>query len=201
MAIDIDNLITIGKDGLPEAPKIHQIIDKDIKELYLTDKSPDKSNYIKWAGVIYYLGNPSSPTRQRGLSDDECIKEAIEYFNLPLDYEPSNLIYKLAYRLNKEKITEAGIVVDNLLKAIHNSNLIISKISELLNIKLREVSTEEIPTIVDYMNVINKQASEIPKLVNALKIAKINLIDEKETKEIYGKEQLTDSMRADLCTI
>lgn len=192
----LENLITIGKDGLPQVPKINQIIDKDIKELFLLDKSIDKSNYIKWAGVVYYLGDPQSPPRQQGCSDKECIKEAIEFFDLPKDYEPPLVIYRLAFRLNKEKITEAGVALENILKAIHNSNLVIKKLSELLTDKLTSCSIEETPTIIGYINDINKKAADMPILIKGLEVAKENLQDEKDKSAIYGKEVLTNSMDA-----
>lgn len=35
----IDNLLLIDENGMPEAPTIRQLIDKDVRELYTRDKS------------------------------------------------------------------------------------------------------------------------------------------------------------------
>ena len=49
----IDSLLTINKTGMPEAPNLTQLLDKDVKLLYLRDKSKNKEMYIKEVGVIY----------------------------------------------------------------------------------------------------------------------------------------------------
>ena len=56
--ITLERILTIDSTGLPKAPSITQILDKDVKALWIRDKSPDKSMYIKEAGVIYYLADP-----------------------------------------------------------------------------------------------------------------------------------------------
>ena len=72
MKIEIEKLISVDDTGMPKAPSITQLFDKDIRELYTRDETLDKSVYIKEVGVIYYLGNPNSPVRQQGLSDEEA---------------------------------------------------------------------------------------------------------------------------------
>ena len=64
----IDSLLTINKTGMPEAPNLTQLLDKDVKLLYLRDKSKNKEMYIKEVGVIYYLGDPKGPCLSAGLS-------------------------------------------------------------------------------------------------------------------------------------
>ena len=81
MKLDIDKLITIDQTGMPKAPNPRQLLDKDILMLYTRDNTPDKRKYIAECGVIYYLGDPKSPCRQRGLSDEESLREAIENFD------------------------------------------------------------------------------------------------------------------------
>ena len=78
----IDSLIVIDDSGMPKAPTIRQLLDKDVRELYRRDKSKDKSKYIAECIVIYYLGDPKSPARQSGLSEPEALKMAIEQANL-----------------------------------------------------------------------------------------------------------------------
>ena len=94
----IDNLLLIDENGMPEAPTIRQLIDKDVRELYTRDKSKDKSGYVKDCIVIYYLGDPKSPAKQSGLSDAEALKMAIEQAGLPSNYIPSALVLKIIKR-------------------------------------------------------------------------------------------------------
>ena len=62
--LTIDSLLILDDTGMPKPPTIRQIIDRDIRELYRRDKTPDKKNYIADCIVIYYLGDPKSPARQ-----------------------------------------------------------------------------------------------------------------------------------------
>ena len=86
--IRVDKLLTVDDTGMPKAPDIRQILDKDVQLLWLRDKTKDKSQYIKEVGVIYYLADPKGPCKQEGLSDNEAIKKAIENFDLPANYKP-----------------------------------------------------------------------------------------------------------------
>ena len=71
-------MLVIDDNGMPKAPDVRQLMDKDIRTLYQQDKSKDKSQYIKDCIVIYYMGDPKSPAKQSGLSDGEALKMAIE---------------------------------------------------------------------------------------------------------------------------
>ena len=62
-------MLVIDDNGMPKAPGIRQLMDKDICALYQQDKSKDKSQFIKDCIVIYYMGDPKSPAKQSGLSD------------------------------------------------------------------------------------------------------------------------------------
>ena len=167
----IDSLIVIDDSGMPKAPTIRQLLDKDVRELYRRDKSKDKSKYIAECIVIYYLGDPKSPARQSGLSEPEALKMAIEQANLDKSYIPDVLVLKLIKRYYNENITEAGKVVDNILKGIHNINLSIDVMNNLLNEKLNgQITLEE---------------------------AKQNLMYEKETEVSRGGGIVLSSMDAD----
>ena len=43
----IENLISVDDTGIPKAPKINQIIDKDVFLLYSRDTSKDKRNIYR----------------------------------------------------------------------------------------------------------------------------------------------------------
>ena len=191
----IDSLINIDDSGMPQAPTTRQLIDRDVRELYRRDTSKDKQKYIKECIVIYYLGDPKSPAKQNGLSDAEALKMAIEQASLPADYIPDKLVIRLIKRYYNENITEAGVVVENILKGIHNINLIITNINELLNEQLKtNITIESVQSIVSMIDIVNKKSAEMPALIKALEEAKQNLMYEKETELSRGGGQVLSSM-------
>lgn len=191
----IDSLINIDDSGMPQPPTTRQLIDRDVRELYRRDTSKDKQKYIKECIVIYYLGDPKSPAKQNGLSDAEALKMAIEQAGLPADYLPDKLVIRLIKRYYNENITEAGVVVENILKGIHNINLIITNINELLNEQLKtNITIESVQSIVSMIDIVNKKSAEMPTLIKALEEAKQNLMYEKETELSRGGGQVLSSM-------
>ena len=191
----IDSLIVIDDNGMPKPPTVRQLIDKDIRELYTRDKTPDKKNYIAEAIVIYYLGDPKSPARQAGLSDPEALKMAIEQAGLDKKYIPDKLVIRLISRYYNENITEAGKVVENILKTIHNINLSIDVVNNLLNEKLNSnITLEEVATVMQLIDSVSKRAGDIPSLLKKLEEAKQNLMYEKETEVSRGGQAVLSSM-------
>lgn len=191
----IDSLINIDDSGMPQPPTTRQFIDRDVRELYRRDTSKDKQKYIKECIVIYYLGDPKSPAKQNGLSDAEALKMAIEQAGLPADYLPDKLVIRLIKRYYNENITEAGVVVENILKGIHNINLIITNINELLNEQLKtNITIESVQSIVSMIDIVNKKSAEMPALIKALEEAKQNLMYEKETELSRGGQTVLSSM-------
>lgn len=196
--LDIDKLLVIDDTGMPQAPGIRQLMDKDVLLLWERDKSKDKHKYIAECGVIYYLGDPKSPARQQGLSDREAIEMAIEQFNLPTGYLPDPLVKKLIDKYYNQNITEAGIAIENLNKSLHLISLSANKINDLLNAKLTQNITEEdIPSVLVLIDSVSKKISEVPALVKALGIAYENLRTEEETKMARGGTVISSSMNAD----
>lgn len=193
--LTIDSLLIIDDNGMPKQPTLRQLIDRDIRELFTRDKTPDKKKYIAEAIVIYYLGDPKSPARQAGLSDPEALKMAIEQAGLESNYIPDKLVLRLITRYYDENITEAGKVVENILKGIHNINLSIDVINNLLNEKLNsQITLEEVPNIMTLIDSVNKKASELPSLLKKLEEAKQNLMYEKETELSRGGGTVLSSM-------
>ena len=196
--LTIDSLLIIDDNGMPKPPTLRQLIDRDIRELFTRDKTSDKKKYIAEAIVIYYLGDPKSPARQAGLSDPEALKMAIEQAGLENNYIPDKLVLRLITRYYDENITEAGKVVENILKGIHNINLSIDVINNLLNEKLNsQITLEEVPTIMALIDSVNKKASELPSLLKKLEEAKQNLMYEKETELSRGGGTVLSSMDAE----
>lgn len=196
--LDIDKLIEIDDTGMPIPPNVRQLIDKDIRELYTRDKSKDKSKYIKECIVIYYLGDPKSPAKQAGLSDAEALKMAIEQADLSNSYLPDALVLRLIKRYYDQNIGEAGRTVENILKGIHNINLSIDTINQLLNEQLKTTTDlDTIDRVLNLVDQVNKKASELPGIVKKLNEAKENLMYEKEIELARGGNQVVSSMDAE----
>lgn len=194
----IDSLLIIDDSGMPKAPTIRQLVDKDVRQLYMRDKTVDKKNYIAECIVIYYLGDPKSPARQSGLSEPEALKMAIEQAGLAKNYIPDALVLRLIKRYYEENITEAGKVVENIQQGIHNINLSISAINNLLNEKLNgNITLEEVSVIMPLIDNINKKAGDLPAIIKKLEEAKQNLMYEKETELSRGGNIVYSSMDAD----
>lgn len=194
----IDSMLVIDDSGMPVPPTIRQLIDKDIRLLYSRDTSADKHKYIAECIVIYYLGDPKSPARQAGLSDAEALNMAIEQAGLSKEYIPDALVLRLIKRYYDENISEAGRVVENILQAIHNINLTINVINSHLNEKLHtSLDLDGVATVMNLIDAVKKQASDIPGVLKKLDEAKQNLMYEKETELSRGGNQVLSSMDAE----
>ena len=199
--LDIDMLISIDDTGMPVPPNTRQLVDRDIRELYSRDKTKDKSRYIQECIVIYYLGDPKSPAKQAGLSDAEALKMAIEQADLKDNYIPDALVLRLIKRYYEQNIGEAGRTVENILKGIHNVNISIDVVNQLLNEKLKTTTNlDTISEILGLIDQVNKKAGEIPSMIKRLNEAKENLMYEKETELARGGGQVVSSMDAEAYT-
>lgn len=196
--IVIEKLLTIDDTGMPKAPTIRQLQDKDVALLWQRDTSKDKHKYIAEAGVIYYLGDPKSPAKQQGLSDAESLKMAIDNFNLPSSYTPDSLVKKLIDKYYINNITEAGVALEALQKSIHLVSLAAVRINEQLNKKLSTTLVDEdISSILVMMDAVSKRITEIPALTKALGTAYENLRNEEEEQLARGGKTVLSSMLAD----
>ena len=196
--INIDKLLVIDETGMPKAPTLRQILDKDVALLWQRDTTKDKRKYIAEAGVIYYLGDPKSPARQQGLTDEEALKMAIDNFNLPKDYKIDSLVRKLIDKYYNQNITEAGVALEVLHKSIHLVSIAATKINDIFNRKLSNaISDEDITQILTMMDAVSKRITEIPALTKALGVAYENLRNEEEQQLARGGKQILSSMDAD----
>ena len=194
----IEKMLTIDETGMPKAPNIRQLQDKDVALLWQRDTTKDKQKYIKEVGVIYYLGDPKSPAKQQGLSDAESLQLAIDNYNLPKDYVPDSLVRKFIDKYYIENITEAGVALEALRKSIHLSSIAAVRINDRLNKKLSEVlADEDITPILTMIDSVSKRITEIPALTKALGVAYENLRNEEEEQLARGGKQILSSMDAD----
>lgn len=197
--ITIDSLLVVDDTGMPKAPEIRQLLDRDIRTLYSRDKSPDKKQYMAEAIVIYQLGDPKSPARQSGLSEREALQYAIEQAGLDKGYIPDSLVLRLIKRYEDENLTEAGRVVENILRTIHNVNLLISHLNKYFNDQLAKptLSGEELSVMFANIAAVKKEAGDIPSILKKLEEAKQNLMYEQETELSRGGNAVLSSMDAE----
>jgi len=197
--VTIDSLLVVDDTGMPKAPGIRQLLDRDIRTLYSRDKSPDKKQYMAEAIVIYQLGDPKSPARQSGLSEREALQYAIEQAGLDKGYIPDSLVLRLIKRYEDENLTEAGRVVENILQTIHNVNLLISHLNKYFNDQLAKptLSGEELSVMFGNIAAVKKEAGDIPSILKKLEEAKQNLMYEQETELSRGGNAVLSSMDAE----
>lgn len=194
----IEKMLTVDETGMPKAPTIRQLQDKDVALLWQRDTTKDKRNYVAEVGVIYYLGDPKSPAKQQGLSDTESLKMAIDNFNLSKDYQIDSLVRKLIDKYYIQNITEAGVALEALQKSIHLVSIAAVRINEQLNRKLSgALADEDITPILTMMDAVSKRITEIPALTKALGTAYENLRNEEEEQLARGGKQILSSMDAD----
>lgn len=196
--IVLEKMLTVDETGMPKAPTLRQLQDRDVALLWQRDTTKDKHKYIREVGVIYYLGDPKSPAKQQGLSYEESLKMAIENYNLPKDYKPDSLVKKLIDKYYVNNITEAGVALEALQQSIHLVSLAAVRINEQLNKKLSNVlEDEDITPILTLMDSVSKRIQEIPSLTKALGTAYENLRNEEEEQLARGGKQILSSMNAD----
>ena len=193
--VTIDSLLVVDDTGMPKAPEIRQLLDRDIRTLYSRDKSPDKKQYMAEAIVIYQLGDPKSPARQSGLSEREALAYAIEQAGLDKNYIPDSLVLRLIKRYEDENLTEAGRVVENILQTIHNVNLLIRYFNDQL--AKPTLSGEELSVMFGNIAAVKKEAGDIPSILKKLEEAKQNLMYEQETELSRGGNAVLSSMDAE----
>ena len=196
--VTIDSMLVVDDTGMPVPPTIRQLLDRDIRTLYTRDKSKDKKQYIAECIIIYQLGDPKSPARQSGLSEREALKYAIEQAGLNNDYMPDSLVLRIIKRYENENLTEAGRVVENILRTIHNINLGINQINTFLNDKLSNpLDGDTIGVILGLVDNVKKQAGDIPSILKKLEESKQNLLYEQQTELSRGGTAVLSSMDAE----
>ena len=127
--------------------------------------------------------------------EEDVRKKAIENFDLPKNYQPDVLVWKLIKRYYNQKAGAGMEAVLNIKRGIHNVALAASKLNELLNDKLSDgASLEDVPVVIGYMKQINDLANQFPNTIKALNVAEENLLYEQENVAGRGGVEITSSM-------
>ena len=112
---------------------------------------------------------------------------------------PDMLVLKIIKKYYEQNITEAGRVVENILKGLHNINVAITAMNDILNTKLskkEEIDIASMGEILALVDAVNKKAGELPTIMKKLEEAKQNLLYEKETEIARGGNTVSSSMDA-----
>lgn len=197
LKLNIDEMLSFDETGFPKLPSTRQLLDKDVRSLYTRDRSEKKKKYIQECIVVYYMGDPNSPAKLQGKSDAEALKDAIEQAGLPENYRPDSLVCKIIDKYYESNISEAGRVIENIQKGLHNINLSISAMNALLNERLQSgITIDDCKGILDLMNNVNEQSKELPQIMKRLQEARENLMNEEEAEISRGGQRTTSSMNA-----
>lgn len=196
--VNIEKMITIDDTGMPKAPNVRQLQDKDVLLLWSRDTTSDKRKYTQEVGIIYYFADLNSPAKKQGLSEAETLKLAIENYGLPKDYVPDQLVKKLIGKYYHDNITEAGIAIETLHQSIHLISLGSKKLNEEINKKLSgAIADGDVPVLLGLMKQVGDMVKSVPDLVKALKVAYDNLRTEEEEQIARGQVRVMSSMKAD----
>ena len=112
---------------------------------------------------------------------------------------PDMLVLKIIKKYYEQNITEAGRVVENILKGLHNINVAITTMNDILNTKLskkEEIDIASMGEIIALVDAVNKKAGELPTIMKKLEEDKQNLLYEKETEIARGGNAVSSSMDA-----
>ena len=201
--IDLTDLISYDERGYAFAPNIYQIQDKDVALLYQRDSgSPGdldgtlKLRYLKEAGVVYYLGDPKSPPNQMGYSRVEAINLAKSNYDLDAEWQPDELILRLAKRYKESKLGVAGEALEAALRALHNSTIACNLLNNILAEKMLTGLADEAASVIGTVTELSKIINLLPNQIKTVEDAKQNLLLEKQTKYARGKVKVTNSMDA-----
>lgn len=199
--LDLTGMISVNEQGIPYAPNLYQIQDREVRQLYYRNRAADgiinNTQYLKEAGVIFYLGDPKSPPNQMGLSRAEALAAARKNYDLPDTWEPDDLINSLISRYRKDKVGVAEEALISITKALHNASIAASIISEQLTSKIEAgLQAEDVLSYIDYMNKLNGIINLIPNQIKTLGEAKQAVLLSNEQKKARGGKIVTTSMSA-----
>jgi hypothetical protein len=194
--LDITRMLAVNEQGIPFAPNIRQIQDKDVRELYIRDKTPTKSRYIQEVGVIYYVADPKSPPNQMGYSRPEALVVAKSNYGLDANWEPDELINRIIDEY-KKGWTPAEEALNSASHALHNANLAANFISEQLSIKMHGgLKDEDTLVVIDYINKLSTIINLLPNQLKTLNEAKQAVMLDNQQRKARGGKTITTSMLA-----
>lgn len=194
--LDITRMLAVNEQGIPFAPNIRQIQDKDVRELYIRDKTPTKSRYIQEVGVIYYVADPKSPPNQMGYSRPETLVVAKSNYGLDANWEPDELINRIIDKY-KKGWTPAEEALNSASRALHNANLAANFISEQLSIKMHGgLKDEDTLVVIDYINKLSTIINLLPNQLKTLNEAKQAVMLDNQQRKARGGKTITTSMLA-----
>lgn len=194
--LDITKMLAVNDQGIPYAPNLYQIQNKDVRELYIRDTSSNKLRYIKEAGVIFYIADPKSPPNQMGYSYPEALAAAKANYGLDPNWECDDLILRIINEY-KKGWSPAEESLNSVSRALHNANLAANFISEQLSIKINSgIQAEDTLVVIDYINKLTAIINLLPNQLKTINEAKQAVLLDNQQRKARGGKTITTSMLA-----
>lgn len=192
--LDITGMLAVNDQGIPFAPNLYQIQNKDVKELYVRDITPNKTRYMQEVGVIYYLADPKSPANQMGYSRPEALIVAKQNYGIDANWEPDELVLRIVDEY-KKGWTPAEETFNSAARALHNANLAANFISEQLSVKMSSgLQSDDTLVVIDYINKLSAIINLLPNQLKTINEAKQALLLDNQQRKARGGKVITTSM-------
>lgn len=193
------------KDGIVQPLTSREAQIKEVKEILVRDRGSDgdsdgrkKLFAYKELGAVYWMADYRSPGRMRGYEGKDLINDAIRNYDLPVDWMPDDVVLSLIdlYKYNND----GGVAAEALTEISSTLNIMVRTIRvirERLNTKLGSAGLTEadLQGLIALQNELLELATQIPKKIKEIAIAKEMLRQEEDNKEIgRGNKPILSSM-------
>lgn len=193
------------KDGIVQPLTSREAQIKEVKEILVRDRGSDgdsdgrkKLFAYKELGAVYWMADYRSPGRMRGYEGKDLINDAIRNYDLPVDWMPDDVVLSLIelYKYN----SDGGIAAEALTEISSTLNIMVRTIRvirERLNTKLGSTGLTEadLQGLIALQNELLELATQIPKKIKEIAIAKEMLRQEEDNKEMgRGNKPILSSM-------
>ena len=193
------------KDGIVQPLTSREAQIKEVKEILVRDRGSDgdsdgrkKLFAYKELGAVYWMADYRSPGRMRGYEGKDLINDAIRNYDLPVDWIPDDVVLSLIelYKYN----SDGGIAAEALTEISSTLNIMVRTIRvirERLNTKLGSAGLTEadLQGLIALQNELLELATQIPKKIKEIAIAKEMLRQEEDNKEMgRGNKPILSSM-------
>lgn len=201
---NINHFLNFTESGDVLPLTIEQLLDNDVRNFYKPYYEAGKlEEYRSCCGYIYYLGNPDSPVMQEGLSEEDAVARAKHDYDLPADFKPSIAMERVLHKYRKSEMTILFEEAISLQRTCRTAIIVMDKYRDLLSKKVAKMDTLTdaeallaVGAIVTMVQQIRKEATEFPKLIDALRDAKESIFNDSDDAQLRGGVSMLDSMDA-----
>jgi hypothetical protein len=140
---------------------------------------------------------------QEGLSEEAAIARAKSDYDLPQDFKPSVAMERVLYKYRKSELTILFEEAISLQRTCRTAIIVMDKYRDLLSKKVAKMENLTdadallaVGAIVTMVQQIRKEATEFPKLIDALREAKESIFNDSDDSQLRGGVSMLDSMDA-----